>query len=39
MTEYGEDGTIREAKLVKVDGVTVREDTWYKLVNGEIMEA
>ena len=39
MTEYGEDGTIREAKLVKVDGVTVREDTWYTLKNGEMVEA
>ena len=39
MTEYGEDGTIREAKLVKVDGVTVREATWYTLKNGEMVEA
>ncbi len=38
MTEYGEGGTIREAKLVKVDGVTVREDTWYTLKNGEMVE-
>ena len=26
-------------KIAKVDGDTVKADTWYKLVNGEIMEA
>ena len=38
VTEYN-NGAIRGAKLMKVDGVTVREDTWYTLRNGEMVEA
>ena len=39
VSEHGYDGNIIDAKIAKVDGDTIKADTWYKLVNGEIMEA
>jgi len=38
LTERDEDWHILGVKSVKVDGETIKADTWYKLVNGEIME-
>ena len=34
----GEIYPIKEVKAFKVDGETVKADTWYKLVNGELIE-
>ena len=39
VSERDDDGNIIDVKIAKVDGDTVKADTWYKLVNGEIMEA
>ena len=39
VSERDDDGNIIDAKIAKVDGDTIKADTWYKLVNGEIMEA
>ena len=39
VSEHDYDGNIIDAKIAKVDGDTIKSDTWYKLVNGEIMEA
>ena len=39
VSEHDDDGNIIDAKIAKVDGDTIKSDTWYKLVNGEIMEA
>lgn len=39
VSERDDDGNIIDVKIAKVDGDTVKVDTWYKLVNGEIMEA
>ena len=39
VSEHDDDGNIIDAKIAKVDGDTIKADTWYKLVNGEIMEA
>ena len=39
VSEHDYDGNIIDAKIAKVDGDTIKADTWYKLVNGEIMEA
>jgi len=38
LTERDEDWHILGVKSVKVDGETIKADTWYKLVNGEIIE-
>ena len=39
VSDRDDDGNIIDVKIAKVDGDTVKADTWYKLVNGEIMEA
>ena len=39
VSERDDDGNIIDAKIVKVDGDTIKADTWYKLANGEIVEA
>lgn len=39
VSERDDDGNIIDAKIVKVDGDTIKADTWYKLENGEIVEA
>lgn len=39
VSERDDDGNIIDVKIAKLDGDTVKADTWYKLVNGEIMEA
>ena len=39
VSERDDDGNIIDVKIAKVDGDTVKADTWYKLVTGEIMEA
>ena len=39
VSERDDNGNIIDVKIAKVDGDTVKADTWYKLVNGEIMEA
>ena len=39
VSERDDDGNIIDVKIAKVDGDTVKADTWDKLVNGEIMEA
>ena len=31
--------TLKGAKMVQVDGETIKENTWYKIENGEIIEA
>ena len=38
VTEH-DSGMILNAKLVQVDGLTVKEETWYTLKNGELVEA
>ena len=38
VSERDDDGNIIDAKIAKVDGETIMADTWYKLVNGEIVE-
>ena len=38
VTEY-DNGMILNAKLVQVDGLAVKEETWYTLKNGELVEA
>ena len=42
LTERGEwngkEYTLKDVKLIKVDGKKIKEDTWYKLENGEIIE-
>ncbi len=30
--------TLKGAKMVRVDGVKIKPDTWYTMANGEIME-
>ena len=37
VTEY-DSGMILNAKLVQVDGLTVKDETWYTLKNGEMVE-
>ena len=39
VSERDDDGNIIDAKIAKVDGDTIKADTWYKLANGEIVEA
>lgn len=29
---------LQGAKMVRVDGVNVKEDTWYTMIDGEIVE-
>ena len=38
VSERGSSGDIVDAKLARVDGETIREDTWYTLRHGEIVE-
>lgn len=39
VSERDDDGNIIDAKIAKVDGETIMADTWYKLENGETVEA
>ena len=39
LTEYDDDGNILLAKMAKVDGAVIKENTWYTLKNGEFVEA
>ena len=39
LTEYDDDGNMLWAKMEKVDGVSVKENVWYMLKNGEFAEA
>lgn len=39
VSEYGDDGNIINAAMAKVDGETIKPDTWYTLRVGEIVEA
>lgn len=39
VSEYGDDGDIINAAMAKVDGETIKPDTWYTLRGGEIVEA
>ena len=39
VSERDDDGNIIDAKIAKVDGDTIKADTWYKLANGAIVEA
>ena len=38
VSERDNDGNIVDARIAKVDGETIKENTWYKLKNGEIVE-
>lgn len=38
VSERDDDGNIIDAKIVMVDGEAVKENTWYALQNGEILE-
>lgn len=38
LTERDSDWNIRDVKAVRVDGVTIEEDTFYELINGEIVK-
>ena len=38
VSERGSSGDIVDAKLARVDGETIRADTWYTLRRGEIVE-
>ena len=38
VSERDDDGNIIDAKIAKVDGDTIKADTWYKLTNGAIVE-
>ena len=38
LTEYDDDGHMICAKMARVDGSTVKENTWYTLENGEFVE-
>ena len=38
VSERGDSGDIVDAKLARVDGETIRADTWYTLRRGEIVE-
>lgn len=38
VSERDDDGNIIDAKIVRVDGEVVKENTWYTLQNGEISE-
>ena len=39
LTEYDDDGNMLLAKMAKVDGTVIKENTWYTLKNGEFVEA
>lgn len=39
LTERGDDGHILGVQAVKVDGETVKANTWYELRGGKVMEA
>lgn len=39
LTEYDDDGHMICAKMAKVDGAVIKENTWYTLENGEFAEA
>ena len=30
---------LKDAVMVRVDGETIKEDTWYTMVDGEVVEA
>ena len=38
LTEYDDDGHMICAKMARVDGSAVKENTWYTLENGEFVE-
>lgn len=38
LTEYDDDGNMLLAKMAKVDGAVIKENTWYTLKNGEFVE-
>ena len=38
VSERDDDGNIIDAKIVMVDGKAVKENAWYTLQNGEILE-
>ena len=38
VSERDDDGNIIDAKIVRVDGEAIKENTWYTLQNGEILE-
>lgn len=38
LTEYDDDGNMLLAKMAKVDGSVIKENTWYTLKNGEFVE-
>ena len=38
VSERDDDGNIIDAKIVRVDGEAIKENTWYTLQNGEISE-
>ena len=37
--ENQRDYKVKEWKAVEVDGETIKADTWYKLLDGELVEA
>ena len=39
LTEYDDHGNMLLAKMAKVDGAVIKENTWYTLKNGEFVEA
>lgn len=39
LTEDDDDGNMLLAKMAKVDGAVIKENTWYTLKNGEFVEA
>lgn len=39
LTEITKWNVIKEVKAVRVDGETIKPNTWYKLVDGQIIEA
>ena len=39
LTEYGDDGNLMWAKMARVDGIVIKDSTWYTLKNGEFVEA
>ena len=38
LTEYDDDGNMLLAKMAKVDGAVIKENTWYTLKNGKFVE-
>ena len=38
LTEYDDDGHMICAKMARVDGSAIKENTWYTLKNGEFVE-